>query len=205
MPNHVSAPLATNDAPFIFQLLVTSILKVKKIIICAHRYLMQRSQELADLRSLCAGKGIDVVAISLPLSPQELAAQIEEHAPTAQALFMPIDSEAFGMMPDIIEHAHRYGCRVLASELLAIRYGADLAFGYPLESFAIECGQRLLHILQYPKRDIRFTQTTRELHCRSGQHDMLLRALATQPVDHHFKIIGCTNSEESEPDQSLTL
>lgn len=201
MPNHISALLAVNDAPFIFHLLTTSTPKIKKILICTHTVLAQRSQEIADLRSLCAGKNIEVVTIPLPLPLHELALCLQEHAPTAQVLFMPVDSEAFGMAPDIIEQAHTYGCRVLASELLAIRYGADLAFGYPLERFAAECGQRLLHILQYPKRDIRFVQTTREVHCRSTQQDMLLRTLATPQIDHHFKIIGCTDNKESEQDQ----
>ncbi|MDQ5890408.1 MAG: hypothetical protein QG604_282 [Candidatus Dependentiae bacterium] len=201
MPNHISALLIANSAPFIFQLLTTSIPKLKKLLVCTNPVLFQRTQEIADLTSLCSSKGIEIVPIFLPQPTAILATELHTHAATADALFMPIDTEAFSFMPDIIEIAREHGCPVVTSELHALHYGADIAFGYPLDSLASECAQRLLHILQYPKRDIRFIQTVREIHCRSNKQGILLRTMATQQVDYNFKIIGCTDNEESGPVQ----
>ncbi|MDQ5941076.1 MAG: hypothetical protein QG632_802 [Candidatus Dependentiae bacterium] len=197
----MSALLIANSATFAFQLITTSFPKIKTLIICSHKVLFKRSQEIADMQALCAARGIEITPIHLPQQLKELVVEIQEHAPTAGALFMPIDSEAFSAMPDIIQMAQQYGCPVVASELLAIQYGADIAFGYPLQSFAAECARQLLHILQYQKRDIRFAKAVREIHCSSSKQDILLRALSTHKADYHFKIIGCINNEESEQGQ----
>ena len=201
MPNHVSALLLANSAPFAYKLLTSSFPTLKKLIICANPVLFNRVQELADLRSLCSNQGIEIVHIPLPQPRETLASALAIHTLTAQAIFLPVDTEAFSAMPDIIAIARINSCPVFASELHALRYGADLAFGYPLDSIAQECALRLLHLLLYPKREVRFINTVREVHCRSDKQTIMLRALATQQVDYNFKVIGCINNEESEQDQ----